>query len=138
MEPTVGDRDPQADRPLTRPTWDERDLVDRESEVVQPADPRPHGMPVVGREQWFIGQLGPDSLIRATDGLGRGHGVVEGVRTTLHGAEVGQAERHVLDEDVQVVAALPVGQRRVDLAGLGIHQEGLDPVAVAPEQRVGQ
>ena len=50
--------------------------------------------------------------------------------------EVGQPEGDVLDEDLEVVGALPVGQARVDLARLGVDEIGLDPVAVTPEQRV--
>ena len=34
--------------------------------------------------------------------------------------------------------ALPVGERRVDLGRLGVHEVGLDRVAVPPEQRVGE
>ncbi len=59
-------------------------------------------------------------------------------RPALHRAEVGEPEGDVLDEDVEVVPALAVGQARVDLARLGVDEERLDLVAVAPEQRVRQ
>ena len=60
------------------------------------------------------------------------------VGPALEGGQVGEAEGDVLDEDVQVVGALPVRERRVDLARLGVDEVGRERVAVAPEERVGQ
>ena len=47
-----------------------------------------------------------DLAVSAFGGL---HGVVGRALSTLHRAEIGQTERHVLDEDVEVVVALAVG-----------------------------
>ena len=63
-------------------------------------------------------------------------GVLEGVLPLLHDAEIGEPEADVLDEDVEVVRTLPVGEGRVDLARLGIDEVSLDPVAIAAEERV--
>jgi len=64
--------------------------------------------------------------------------VVLGTVATLHRTQIGQAKGHVLFKDIEVVVALAMRQPGVDLARLGIHEEGLDPVAVAAEQGVGQ
>ena len=126
-----------ADRPARRPARLQLDLVDREAEVVQPPDPGPDRVPVVGRELGLEVELLPDArrtVVRTVSAASTASSKASGA--ALHRAEVGQAERDVLDEDVEVVGALAVGQRRVDLARLGIDEEGLDLVAVAPEQRV--
>ena len=50
--------------------------------------------------------------------------------------EVGEAERDVLHEDLEVVGPLPVRQARMDLARLGVDEVRLHPIAVATEERV--
>ncbi len=54
------------------------------------------------------------------------------------GSHVQQTRRDVLDGDVDVVGALPVGQPGMDLAGFGVDEECLQHLAVPGEQRVGQ
>ena len=54
------------------------------------------------------------------------------------GGQVVEARRDVLDHDVDVELALPVGQLRMHLAGLGVDQPRLQHLAVAGEQGVGQ
>ena len=114
----------------------ELDLVDREPEVVEPPDAGPDGVPIVRGELGHEMELVPDRFVPRADRLGGLDRIVEGVLATLQHAEVGQPECDVLDEDIEVVATLAVGQARVDLAGLGIDEERLDLVAVAAEQRV--
>ena len=47
MEPAAGDRHPEADRLAARGRL-EADLVDREAQIVEPADPGANRVPVVG------------------------------------------------------------------------------------------
>ena len=96
------------------------------------------GMPVVGLELRFEMELVPQRGVARADRFGGLHGVVERVRPALHRPEVGQSEPDVLDEDVEIERALPVRQGGVDLARLGVHQIGLDLVAVPSEQGVRQ
>ncbi len=138
VEPPVGDGHPQPNDLRGRPDRLEHELVDREAKLVETTDPRPDGVPVAGRQLGFQVELLPDRAVASPDRLRGGHRVLEPFRPVLHRREVRQAERHVLDEDVQVVATLSVGQRRMDLAGLGVDQVGLDLVAVPAEQGVGQ
>ena len=135
MEAAVrdGDLEPDSAPPGRRL---ELDLVHRESEVIQPPDPCPDGLPVVGRQLADVVELGPQREVAPAHALGGLEGVVEGVGPLLHHAEIGQPEADVLDEDVEVEQALAVGQARMDLARLGIDEVGLDLVAVAPEERV--
>ena len=60
------------------------------------------------------------------------------LKAVLVGSQVGESEGDVLHQDVQVVGALAIGQAGMDLACFGIHQVGLDLVAVAPKERVGE
>ena len=50
--------------------------------------------------------------------------------------EVEQLAGHVLLGDLQVVRALPVAQRGVQIAGLGVDEVGRERARVAPEERV--
>ena len=111
--------------------------VDGVAEVVQPPHPGPDRLAVAGPQDRLVVELRPDGPVRVARPLGGGDRLVR-VRCALHRREVGQAERDVLDEDLGVVLALAVGQRRMDLARLGVDEIRLDPVAVAAEQRVGQ
>ena len=81
-------------------------------------------------------ELVPQRGVAHADGFGRLDRIVERVRPALHRAEVGQAEADVLDQDVEVERALPVRQRGMDLARLGVDEIGLDLVTVPPEQGV--
>ena len=138
VEPPVGDRDLEPDDVLAVPGRLERDLVDREAELVEPADAGADRVPVVGGQLGLEVELVPDRRVASANGLGRLDRIVGGALATLHRPEVGQTERDVLDEDVEVVFALAVRQRRVDLARLGVDEEGLDLVAVTTEERVGE
>ena len=129
------DRRPEPHRPR-RP--DRVDLeVHREAEVVEPPQPGPDRLAVAGDELGLVVQLAPHRLVPGADGLGRVDRRVDVVLgRPWYAREVGEAEGDVLDEDVEVEPALAVGERRVDLARLGVDEVGLDPVAVPPEQRV--
>ena len=81
-------------------------------------------------------QLGPDRFVPGANGLGGSDRVVEVLRPFLERRNVGEPEGDVLDKDLEIVRALAIRQGRVDLACLGVDEERLDPVAVAPEQRV--
>ena len=116
----------------------EGDLVDGETQLVEPPDAGPDRVPVGGGQLGLHVELVPDRGVARADRLGRLDRVVGGALATLHRPEVGQAEGDVLDEDVEVVFALAVRQRRVDLARLRVDEERLDLVAVATEQRVRQ
>ena len=94
------------------------------------------GEAVAGLDVDLIVQLPPERRVPMAHGFGRRDLLVHCFRVALVHREVGQPERHVLDEDVEVVGSLAVGERGVDLAGLGIHQVGLDRAAVTPEQGV--
>jgi hypothetical protein len=83
-------------------------------------------------------ELDPDGLVPRPNGFGGGNPRFDVVWPSLEGGEVSQAEGDVLHEDVEVEPALSIRQRRVDLAGLRVHEVGLDPVSIASEQRVGQ
>ena len=65
-------------------------------------------------------ELCPQREVALADALGGLDGVLERVLPTLHRTKIGQAEADVLDEDVEVEAALAIRQARMDLARLGI------------------
>ena len=112
--------------------------VDRVAEIVQPPDPGPDRLAVAGPEDRLVVELAsrrPGSVSRTRSAASIDS---SGSRCALHRGEVGEAEGDVLDEDLGVVLALAVGQRRMDLARLRVDEVGLDPVAVAAEQRVGE
>ena len=77
-------------------------------------------------------------MVAIADGFGGRERVVEQIVATLHGRQVGETERDVLDENLQVVGALAIGESSVELAGLRVHEERLDLVAVPAEQGVRQ
>ena len=137
MEPPGGHGDAQPEPPGPVPRL-ELDLVDREAQVVEPADPCLDGVAVAGPQVVLGVELVPEGTVAAAHPFGRADGILEVVAAVLEGGEVGQPEGDVLDEDLEVVGALAVGQRRVDLARLGIDEERLDLVAVAPEEGVGE
>jgi hypothetical protein len=56
----------------------------------------------------------------------------------LGGLQVEALAEDVQPEDLDVLAALPLGQLRVEVAGLGVHQVRRERARVPPEQRVGQ
>ena len=99
-------------------------------------DPRPDRMPIVRRELRFERDLVPQRGVPRPHRLGCFDRVLHALRAALQRGQVGQPERDVLHEDVEVVVALPGGQGGMDLAGLGVDEERLDLVAVAAEERV--
>ena len=136
VEPAVGDGDPEADRLAARGRL-EADLVDREAEVVEPADPGADRVPVVGRQLRFDVELVPQRGVARRGPISAASTASSNASVAaLHRAEVGQPEADVLDQDVEVERALAVRQRGMDLARLGVDEVGLDLVAVAPEQGV--
>ena len=80
------------------------DLVHREAEILQPADPALHGVPVVGGEVRLGVQHVPQVAVPGRDALrpSNSSGYSSGV--LLHpDRQVEQAAGHVLHQDVQVV-----------------------------------
>src|SRR6476646_3670167 len=137
VEPPSRHGDAQGDR-FARLCRRQADLVDREAEVVEAPDPCPDRLPVAGRHRPDVVQLRPQSSVALADALRGFDRILEGVLAALHGAEVGETEADVLDQDVEVVGALAVRQGRVDLARLGVDEIRLDLVAVETEQRIGE
>ena len=134
MKASVGDGRPQPDpAPGTRL---DPDLVDRETQVVESADPSSHRIAVARADLDLRVELVPQASIAFAGRFGGRECVVHEVLATLHRREIGEAEGNVLDEDLEVVRPLSVGERRVQLARLGIDEVGLNLVAVAPEERV--
>ena len=72
----------------------------------------------------------------ARDELGRGLLRVELALASQLGLDVGELAREVLLGDLQVVPALAVRERRVQLAGLGVDEVGGERARVAPEEGV--
>ena len=116
----------------------EAELVDREAEVVQPADPCADGVPIERRQLRLIVELVPQGAIAVVDRLGRRDGVLERIVAALHRPEVGQPEADVLDEDRR--GRTPAGHRTARGGSRSSRRPRDRPgfVAVAPEQRVGQ
>ena len=56
----------------------------------------------------------------------------------MQGREIREPECDVLDRRLEIDGALAIGKAGVDLAGLGVHQERLQAVTVATQERVGQ
>jgi hypothetical protein len=83
-------------------------------------------------------QLPPDGVVPLADVLGRADRRVHVVEAALVEGHVGEAIADVLDEDLEVMRPLAVGQRGVDLTRLGVDEKRLDPRAVATEEGVGE
>jgi hypothetical protein len=91
----------------------------------------------VGPELLAPGQLLPQGVVPAPDQLDdllRVHGVVEQVA----GLQVEELAVQVLVGDRQIVVALPLGQLRVQLTGLGVDEVRRELTGAAPEQHVRQ
>jgi hypothetical protein len=112
------------------------DLVDREAKVVEPPQLASDRVPVAGGESRLQVELAPDRDVALADLLGSVDRAVEVFGTTLEHGHIGEAVAQVLDQDLEVVGTLAIGQRRMDLARLGVDEEGLDPITVAPEEGV--
>ena len=81
----------------------------------------------------------PEALVAVAQAEGGLEVVVDLVDgAAVHDGQVGQVTGHVLDGDLEVRLALPVGELLVDLARLGVHEVGLEALPVAHEQRVGE
>ncbi len=116
----------------------ELDLADGEAEVVEAAHVDLDGEAVSGLDLDLAEQLLPEQRVAGPDRLGRLDLLVHRLRPPLEGGQVGQPEGDVLDQHVEVVGALPVGQDGMDLARLRVHEIRGVGVAVAPEERVGE
>ena len=106
---------------------------------MQPSDRALHPVAVGERENRFTVQGFPQRLVPPADVDGFG----DQGRTQLRGPvqpgrQIVEARRDVLDQDVDVELALPVGQLRMHLAGLGVDEPRLQHLPVAGEQGVGQ
>ena len=80
-------------------------------------------------------ELAPHGVVAIGDVFG-GLDRFVGIAAALHRGEIGQAERDVLDEDLDVVGSLPIGQCGVDLTRLRVDEIRLDPVTVPSEQGI--
>ena len=90
---------------------------------------------LVGPEQLVMDELLPEDLV-ATHELGRrllGLGLE---RAPELRRDVGELPGEVLLRDLEVVPALAVGERRVELSGLGVHEVRREGPGVAPEEHV--
>ena len=85
----------------------------------------------------LAGQLVPQRVVAAGDLLGHLDRVDVG-RQQPAGLQVEQLAADPLEGKLDVVRALAVGQRRVQLGGLGVDQVGGERAGVEPEQRVRQ
>ena len=90
---------------------------------------------LVRREHLFARQLGPQRLVASHDLLARLVGV-EVRRETDLGLDVEQLADDVRLRDLEVVAALALGETAVQLAGLGVHEVRGERAGVAAEERV--
>ena len=90
---------------------------------------------LVRRERLLVRQLGPERVVARDDLVGRLVGV-EVVGQPDLGVDVEQLADDVHLRDVEVVAPLPVGERAVQLAGLGVDEVRGQRAGVAAEERV--
>lgn len=95
-------------------------------------------MPVPGPHLGHVVQLCPQGRITIADAFGGVDRVVRVIVPAMERSQVGEPEGDVLDEDVEVERPLSVRESGVDLGGLGVDEERLDPVSIAPEQRIRQ
>ncbi len=113
-------------------------LLDVEAEFVQAPDALLHVVAHVGVGQLLlVGDLVPERLVPAD------HVLADRLRVDVGVQLPGRLQVEHLAEDVhlgdlQVLAALAVGQARVQRAGLGVDEVRGERARVAPEQRVGQ
>ena len=81
----------------------------------------------------------PEALVAVAQAQGSLEVVVDVLDgLAVHDGQVGQVAGHVLDRDLEVRLALPIGQSLMDLARLGIHEVGLQALPVPHQQRVGE
>ena len=114
---------------------DELELLDVEAELVQAAQPLVDLVARVVAERLLARQLVPERLV-ARDELGGGLLRRELALAAELGLDVRELAGDVLLGDLEVVLALPVGEARVELAGLGVDEVGGERAGVAAEERV--
>ena len=125
--------EPQAVAPLL---GQHLDLLDRESEGVELADPLLHPVTLVGREAHLLGELPPEAAITSLHLLG-GRQRVEAVVDPLRG-EVEQLAGQVLAGHHEVMGSLPIAELGVELAGLGVDDVGGEISRIQAEEGVGE
>src|SRR5205823_10047915 len=115
---------------------DELDFLDVVAELVQPPQPLVDLEPLVRGEHLLARQLAPERVIPPTN-LGRGQtGVDPGRKAAQLGLDVVELAGDVLLRDHEVVPALAVGERRVQLAGLRVDEVRGELAGVAAEERI--
>ena len=113
----------------------EDDLLDVEAELVQPVQALVELVPLVGAERLLARQLVPERAVARDDLVTRLVRVEIGRQPDL-GVDVEQLADDVLLRDLEVVGALTVRERAVQLTGLGVDEVGGERAGVAPEERV--
>ena len=122
-------------QPVAVVAGDELELVDVEAELVQPVQPLVDPVARVVGEELVARQLVPERLV-ARDQVGGGLLRPELALAAELRLDVGELAGDVLLRDHEVVAALPVGEARVQLARLGVDEVGGERARVAAEERV--
>ncbi len=115
----------------------DRELVDVEAEVVEVLDAGRDAPPLVRVERLGRRQRLPQLLV-ARDERVADRDLVHVLVEQLAGGEVHELADDVRAREVDVVRALAGGELAVQVARLGVHEEGGERLRVAPEQRVRQ
>jgi hypothetical protein len=105
--------------------------------ALSPPDPLVDPPPVAGLESLDPGELRPERVV-APDDLGRRVDRVGVLLEVAASLQVHELAGDVDPRDVEVVLALSVGQPRVHLPGLGIHEVCRERPGIPPEQGVRQ
>ena len=112
------------------------DLVHVEAELVQTADPSLDVVAVLGADRLRGRELGPQPAVAELQLLGDLDRV--GAVQTEFRLHVEQPAGDVLDGGLDVSLALAVGELRMPLARLGVHEVGGQGARITAEQRVGE
>ncbi len=136
---TTGHRDAQAQVSGAVLARLEDDLVDDVAELVDGTQTLVDAIALVGMHGDVPMQHIPEPVVAVAQTPGRLEVVVHLIhRPAVEHSQVGKVTGDVLDGDSQVGLALAVGQLLMDLAGLAVNEVGLQSLAVAHQQRVGE
>ena len=111
------------------------ELADVVPELVEPVDAGGHAPPLAGVERLGVGELGPQRVVALDDAVAD-EDRVDVVVEHLPGLEVHELADDVRPRDLEVVPALAVGERGVDLARLRVHEVGGEGAGVSAEEGV--
>ncbi len=115
----------------------DRELLDVETEIVEPLDALVDAPALRRRELFGAGQLLPERAVLLHDAVADLDRVDVFVEAAA-GLQVEQLAGDVDTRDLEVVLALAVREPVVELAGLGVDEVGRERAGVASEQRVGE